>query len=173
MDPLTIMGLIKFVPDVVGLFNKKRGKDAKKAIETVGQIAEAVTGQTGSDAEKAIAEDPSLAYKFQLAVMADSHIQEQLELEDRGSAREMYKVNPEKASNIAEHIMKYNLVIIFILVIINILAIDRLQDAGPSLGLISNVIGLVMGGLLSERQAVTGFYFGSSLGSKLKNEGKK
>ena len=78
MDPLTVMGLVKFVPDIIGLFSKKRGKDAKIAIETVGQSAEAVTGQTGSDAEKAIAEDPSLAYKFQLAVMADSHIQEQL-----------------------------------------------------------------------------------------------
>ena len=168
MDALTVLGLVKYVPDLVGLFSKKRGKDAQKVIDTVGGIAESVTGKKGKDAEKAIAENPELAYKFQLAVMADSHVQDQLALEDMKSARDMYKVNPEQASKVAEHIMKYNLVLVFILVVINVLAVVHLKEDAAVLAIISNFIGIVLHALLNERQSVTGFFFGSSLGSKMK-----
>lgn len=170
MDPLTVLGLAKFVPDVIGLFSKKRGKDAQKAIEAVGKVAEAVTGQSGSAAAQAIAQDPELAYKFQLAVMADGHVQAQMELDDRRDARAMYKVNPEKAEHVAEHIMRYNIVIVFLLVIINVLAVMHLRDNTAVLAIVSNFIGIVLHALLNERQSVVGFYFGSSLGSKLKND---
>lgn len=172
MDPLTVIGLAKFVPDIIGLFDKRRGKDAKKAIQKVGEIAEAVTGQTGSNAEKAIANDPNLALEFQLAVMADTHVQDQLELEDRKSARELYKINPGKAEDVAEQVMRYNLVLVFLLVVINVLAVAKLKDDAAVLAIVSNFIGIAMHALLNERQAVVGFFFGSSLGSKLKNTGE-
>lgn len=168
MDPLTILGLVKFVPDLIGMFDKKKGEQAQKISETVGAVAEAVTGKKGDDAAKAIHADPALAYKFQLAVMADSHVKEQMDLDNTKSAREMYKVNPEQASKVANNIMKYNLVIVFLLVIINVLAVNHLKDNAAVLAIVSNFIGLVLGALLNERQAVVNFFFGSSMGSKNK-----
>jgi len=170
IDPLTIMGLIKFIPDLVGLFDKKRGKKTKEAIDTIGAIAEVVTGKTGDEAVNAIAKDPKLAYEFQLAVMADSHVQEQLAFEDRKSAREAYKVNNSQADKIAENIMKRNLPIILLLVVINIASVIYLKDQSAIIAIISSIIGIVIGNLNNERQQVVGFYMGSSLGSKIKGE---
>jgi len=170
MDPLSILGLIKFVPDIIGMFDTKKGQQAKKISETVGKVAEAVTGKTGQDAVSAIEKDPALAYKFKLAVMANSHVQEQMDLDNTKSARDMYKVNPEQASKVANNIMKYNLVIVFLLVIINVLAVMQLKDDAAVLAIVSNFIGIVMMALLQERQAVVNFFFGSSMGSKNKTK---
>tara|TARA_R110000851_G_C12738608_1_gene530588 strand:- start:227 stop:391 length:165 start_codon:yes stop_codon:yes gene_type:complete len=50
MDPFTVLGLIKYVPDLIGLFDSKKGEQAKKISETVGKIAETVTGKAGHEA---------------------------------------------------------------------------------------------------------------------------
>ena len=162
------LSLIKFVPDLIGMFDKKKGKQAQDIAATVTNVAETITGKKGEDAVTAINADPALAYKFQLAVMADSHVQEQMELDNTNAARDMYKVNPEQASKVATNIMKYNLVIVFLLVIINVLAVMNLQDNAAVLAIVSNFIGIVMMALLQERQAVVNFFFGSSMGSKNK-----
>ena len=170
MAPLAILGLVKYIPDLIGMFDKKKGADAKKITDVVGGIAETVTGKKGDDAANAIHSDPKLAYEFQLAVMADSHVQEQMDLDNTKSARDMYKVNPEQASKTAEHIMKYNLVIVFLLVIINVFAVAYLKDNAAVLAIVSNFIGIVLHALLNERQSVVNFFFGSSMGSKNKNQ---
>jgi len=164
------LGLIKFIPDLIGLFDSKKGEEAQKISETVSDIAEAVTGKKGQDAVDALEQDPVLAYQFKRDVMADSHVREQMDLENTKSARDMYKVSPEQAGKVADNIMRYNLVIVFLLVIINILAIRELKDDTVVLALISNFIGLVLGALLNERQAVVNFFFGSSMGSKNKSK---
>jgi hypothetical protein len=169
MDPFSILGLIKFVPDLIGMFDSKKGEQAKKISETVGRVAEAVTGKTGQDAVSAIEQDPSLAYKFKLAVMADSHVVEQMNLDNTKSARDMYKVSPEQAAKVADNIMKYNLVIVFLLVVINVGSVVGLRNHAAVLAIVSNFIGIVMMALLSERQAVVNFFFGSSMGSKNKH----
>ena len=38
--------------------------------------------------------------------------------------------------------------------------------------IVSNIFGLLINSLISERQSVVGFFFGSSLGSKLKDKGR-
>jgi hypothetical protein len=169
MDPFTVLGLIKYVPDLIGLFDSKKGKQAKEISATVGKIAEAVTGKSGQDAVIAIEQDPILSHKFKMAVMADSHVAEQMHLDNTKSAREMYKVNPEQAAKVANNIMKYNLVIVFLLVLINVASVVGLRDHAAVLAIVSNFIGIVMMALLSERQAVVNFFFGSSMGSKNKN----
>jgi len=169
MDPFSIIGLVKFIPDLIGLFDKKRGKKAQDVIGAVGKIAESVTGKQGHSAVEALENNPDLVYKFQLAVMADEHVQDQMRLEDLKTAREMYQVNPQQANKIAEHIMRYNLILVFILVVINVISVMYLKDSAAVLAIISNFIGIALNALLNERQAVTGFYFGSSLGSKMKD----
>lgn len=168
IDPLTVLGLVKFIPDIIGLFDSKKGAQAKKITETVGKVAESVTGKTGQEAVSAIEQDPQLAYQFKLAVMEDSHVQEQMTLENTKSARDMYKVNPEQAAKVADNIMKYNLIIVFLLVIINVLAVIHLKDDAAILAIVSNFIGIVMMALIQERQSVVNFFFGSSMGSKNK-----
>ena len=170
MTPLAVLGLLKYIPDVVGLFDKKRGQKAKEAIDVVGSIAEAVTGKSGNEAIKVLEEDTGKALEFQLAVMADARVQDQLELEDIKSAREMYTVNPAQAEKVAQIIMAFNLPIVFLLVIINILVVVYLKDDAVLLAIICNFIGIVLHALLNERQSIIGFYFGSSLGSKLKEQ---
>ena len=64
--------------------------------------------------------------------------------------------------------MKYNLVIVFLLVIINVIAVWYLKNDAAVLAIISNFIGITLGALLNERQAVINFFFGSSMGSKNK-----
>lgn len=170
MDPFTILGLIKYVPDLVGLFDSKKGEQAQKISDTVGKIAEAVTGDTGQAAVNALEHDPALAYKFKLAVMADSHVIDQIKADNMNSARDMYKVNPERASKTAEHIMKYNLINVFLLVIVNVCAVIYLKEDAAVLAIVSNFIGIVLHALLNERQSVVNFFFGSSMGSKNKSK---
>lgn len=163
------LALAKFVPDVISLFSHKRGKQAQDAISAIENVANTLTGKTGDDAVAAIEADPQLAYEFKIAVMADSHISEQLKADDRKDARAAYKVNHEQADKVAQSIMKLNLPSVLALALINIAAVYFLKEYGPILAIASNLIGIVIGRLLSERESVVGFYFGSSLGSKMKD----
>lgn len=165
----TALALAKFVPDIIGLFSPKRGKQAQDAMEAVQNVASAVTGKSGDEAVRAIEADPELAYQFKIAVMADSHVSEQLEAEDRKSARDSYKVHHEQADKVAQSIMARNLPTVFLLVLVNIAGVIWLKDKGELIAIVSNIIGIVIGQLLAERQSVVGFFFGSSLGSKMKN----
>lgn len=167
------MSLLKYVPDVIGLFDSKKGEKAQEAMSAVEKVAEAITGKKGDEAVTAIAEDPELAYKFKIAVMADSHISEQLRAADIKSARDSYKVHHEQADKVAQSIMAKNLPTIFILVLVNVASVcgaKYFNMPGEVLAIISNLIGIVIGQLLAERQSVVGFFFGSSLGSKMKNK---
>ena len=169
----TALALVKFIPDIIGLFSHKRGSQAKIAMEAVASVAEAVTGKSGDDAVKAISESPELALEFKIAVMADSHISEQMQADEMKDARGAYKVHHEQADKVAESIMSKNLITIFVLVLVNIASIavaKYFNLPGEILAIISNLIGIVIGQLLSERQSVVGFFFGSSLGSKMKNK---
>lgn len=96
-----------------------------------------------------------------------------LENEDRSSAREMRKsTGSEFVDKLAMHIMKTNLPAVGILVIVNIIVLicAKIYKIDVSVVLaVGNVVGMVIGDLLRERREVTGFYLGSSIGSKLKD----
>ncbi len=169
----TALTLAKFVPDIIGLFDSKRGKQAQTAMEAVESVASAVTGKTGDDAVKALEANPELAYKFKVAVMADSHVSEQLASEDRKDARASYKVHHEQADKIAGSIMRWNLPSMMLMAAIQVAVIilAKKYDLDVTIvAIVSNILGLVINSLISERQSVVGFFFGSSLGSKMKND---
>ena len=140
-------------------------------MDAVENVASEITGKTGDDAVKAIEADPELAYKFKIAVMADSHVSEQMIADDMKDARDSYKTHHEEADKVSRSIMSRNLPTVFALVIVNILCTYYFKDDGNIIAIVSNIIGIVIGQLLSERQSVVGFFFGSSLGSKIKNKG--
>jgi hypothetical protein len=45
-----------------------------------------------------------------------------------------------------------------------------LDGKGEVIAIVSNFIGIAIGNLFSERQSVVNFFFGSSVGSKLKDK---
>lgn len=168
MDPLSIaLGLAKVAPVVAGWIGGDKAEEA--ATEVVG-IAEKLTGKSGSDALDAINADPAMALEFQKAVLKDKHRLDELYLQDKANAREMYKVHHEQTDKISERIMSWNLLAILALVLINGLAIYYLKEQAAVLATVSNLLGIVIKSLLDERKEVTGFYFGSSVGSKMKDE---
>jgi len=86
-------------------------------------------------------------------------------------AREMYeKTNHDTADKLADRVMKWNLPVILALVLINIASVIYLKENGTVIAIISNFIGMAMGQLFTERQSVVNFFFGSSKGSKEKQD---
>lgn len=170
MEPISIaLALAKFVPDIVGLFSKKRGEEAHKAASTVSSIAEAVTGEKGKSAVAALEASPELALEFEKAVMADKHIEEQMAYDDRQDARDMYELHHQATDDLSHFIMAWNLPAVMMLVGLQIAAMFFFREKPEFLALISTTFGFIINALLNERQQVTGFRFGSSVGSKAKD----
>jgi len=88
----------------------------------------------------------------------------------REQAHETYRNKSDKADEIAEQIIKRNLPIIGLLVIINVILVYVMKDEATLIAIASNVIGITIGNLFAERQAIVNFFFGSSIGSKEKQE---
>jgi hypothetical protein len=92
----------------------------------------------------------------------------ELEVKDRISARETYQLKNEMADKIANRIVRWNIWIALALVAINILCTLFLDNI--AIAVASNVIGILLGQVLRERGTVVDFFFGSSLGSKNKDD---
>ena len=88
-------------------------------------------------------------------------------LADTADARDMYEKKNEMADAVARRIIKYNLIIVFGLVMVLIACTIFLKD-NVLLALISSTIGGVSAQLLTERMTIVQFFFGSSAGSKEK-----
>lgn len=85
-DPISIaMGLAQFAPQVIKWIS---GSDkAAEAAGKVVQIAEAVTGRQGPEAVEALKADPALVLQFRQAVMANETELDKAYLADRADAR--------------------------------------------------------------------------------------
>jgi len=167
---LGILGLVaSYAPEIVGMFTGG-GSKVDKAIEIASNLAESVTGKKGDEAMAAIEGSPELQLEFKKALMADSHIAEEMRLNDRADARDMFKHNNDMQKDMAKQIMKMNLPFIFALLTINaaimVFVTAEYAAAAQALG---TMIGMVIQSLLKERQDLVGFSFGSSAGSKQKD----
>jgi hypothetical protein len=85
-------------------------------------------------------------------------------------AHETYQNNGDMGNEIAKQIINRNLPIIGILVITNVLLVYFLKEHATLIAIASNIIGITIGNLFAERQAIVNFFFGSSLGSKEKDK---
>tara|TARA_R110000803_G_scaffold169492_1_gene232514 strand:- start:831 stop:1349 length:519 start_codon:yes stop_codon:yes gene_type:complete len=89
--------------------------------------------------------------------------------EDIKDARDTYEKTDHKiADSIAMRIINYNLWVVLLAVIIEILAVIFIDDK-VLIAIISGAIGSITTALLQERQQVINFFFGSSKGSKDKS----
>lgn len=164
MDPITVaMGLAQFAPQIIKWVT---GSDkAAEAAEKVVGIAEAVTGQHGPAALDALKADPSLVLKFRQAVMANETELDRIYLADRADAR--------KRDTAFVQAGRYNwradllalLAVVGLVVCVWFIARD---SSLPERAV--NAIMFVAGVLAAAVRDVYGFEFGSSRGSKDKDD---
>jgi hypothetical protein len=85
-------------------------------------------------------------------------------------AHDTYQTKHEMADTIAKRIIERNLPYIAVLVTANLALIHYMKTEVALLAIASNIIGITIGNLFAERQAIVNFFFGSSLGSKQKQK---
>lgn len=86
---------------------------------------------------------------------------------DLDSARDMYKEKSDMADSVAKKIIDWNLWILLALVVIQVLVIMFVD--GQIAAVVTGVVGTITGALINERNTVVNFFFGSSQGSKDKD----
>lgn len=164
MDPITIaMGLAQFAPQII-----KWVSGSDKAAEAAGkviEIAQTVTGKQGTDAIDALRLDPELAVKFRDSVLAREADLDKAYLVDRQSARDRDVALAQAG--------RYN----WRADVLAVLAVGGLvvcmwfiaKDSGMPERAV-NAIMFVAGVLAAAVRDVYSFEFGSSRGSKEKDE---
>lgn len=164
MDPITIaMGLAQFAPQIIKWVtgSDKAGEAAGKVVE----IAEVVTGRTGPDALDALKADPAMVMQFRQAVKAQEADLDKAYLADRQSARDRDVALAQAG--------RYN----WRADVLAVLAVGGLvvcmwfiaKDSGMPERAV-NAIMFVAGVLAAAVRDVYSFEFGSSRGSKEKDE---
>lgn len=133
-----------------------------KAINMVGNVA---TGDILGAVKTLIKKDDGISPEQE----KEAYKLIELDYQDRAGAREMYKVENEMADSIAKRVIVWNLWIVFIALVIEILVVIYMEDK-TLIAIISSAIGGLTTALLQERQQVINFFFGSSIGSKNKEK---
>ncbi|MDB9980491.1 hypothetical protein OAD61_00115 [bacterium] len=148
----------------VGNWLRKIGRSdiLETAIAMVGDVA---TGDILGAVKTLIAKDKGISKEQEVA--ANSLIE--MDYADRAGAREMYKTENEMADEIAKRVIIWNLWIVFLAIVIEILVVIYMEDK-TLIAIISSAIGGLVTALLQERQQVINFFFGSSIGSKNKDK---
>jgi hypothetical protein len=160
------LGLAKYIPEVMRLFGKE---DSAEVADRVLGVASAVTGiKDPSKAAEAIKQSPELQIKLKKLTMEDKWMQERIDLDNVKDARNMYAANHAAADQIGKHVIKFNLPLALALFFGNIIALYFFRDHSELLLILGNMTGFLLNSLLKERQDIINFYFGSSLGSKIK-----
>jgi Iap family predicted aminopeptidase len=93
------------------------------------------------------------------------------EVNEMANARKSYGKHNEQADKIADNVMKFNILYAVLIALAQIAALTFAKDMSDAvIVVIGNVCGWIIKGVLDERKDVTGFYFGSSIGSKAKDK---
>lgn len=155
----------------VGKFLKSKGFNI--VMNAVGTVVPGV--KLLNDVKEMVIGDPvykSLSEEDQQTFLNLHNIEMELldkQLADVADARDLYEKKNEMADAVARRIIKYNLPIIFLLVCVLIACTIYLKD-NVLLALISSSIGGVCSQLSTERMTIVNFFFGSSAGSKEKQQ---
>ena len=133
-----------------------------KAINMVGDVA---TGDFLGAVKTLIKKDDGISVEQE----KEAYKLIELDYQDRAGAREMYKAENKMADEIAKRVIVWNLWIVFLAIVIEILVVIYMQEK-TLIAIISSAIGGLTTALLQERQQVINFFFGSSIGSKTKDK---
>ena len=177
--------LASAIPSLINLFTGETSR-TDSVVNLAKQAGELLGLGSNASADEVVAHlgtNPDAVVKLkELEVTAkdleNQHLRKQVEEANRTEetkrrmAHETYRLKNDKQDRIAEQIIRWNLPVIFLLVCINIGLVYFLRDKEYStlIAIASNIIGVVIGNLMNERQAIINFFFGSSMGSKEKQE---
>jgi hypothetical protein len=172
IDPVTAVTLGKAISDATGLTDWIAGKFGESApvARKVIDIATSVTGaKNPQDVVDILTRDSAKAAEVAQAVRDQEMELINLAYQDLKDARGMYqKTGHEQADKIAAHVITWNAPLVGVLLTLYGISLVYVKDANTA-----QAVGTLLGGsiaaLWQERQAVMGFFFGSSLGSKLKD----
>jgi hypothetical protein len=177
--PLALIGMI---PSIINLFTGETSRTdsvidlAKKAGEALG-----MENASPEDVLKHIEQNPDAVVKlkeleFNAKALENEHLRKQVEEADRheeakrNMAHETYRIKSDKQDRIAEQIISFNLPVIAVLVLVNIGLVYYMKENASLIAIASNIIGVAIGNLFNERQSIINFFFGSSMGSKEKQD---
>lgn len=175
MDPITLITGALSIADALGLDewfgNLVGGKPGAKVASKVVEMAKAATGaNSAEEAVNRLKTNSPAAQALKSAFIANEHELALAAYEDRQSARQMYQgTDHAMTDKIAKSVINLNPLFILLLVSLNAAVIVWVEN--PTIAVaIGNVIGISIGQLWQERQAVINFFFGSSQGSKQKTQ---
>lgn len=174
MEPVTVISTALAIAEASGLsgwLGRKLGGDiGERTAETITDIAGRITNvDEPEEILEVLRKDKVLAGELKQLIIANEHELKIAYLRDVESARDMYKSTDHKqADKIADSITKWNTLIVFCLICVNIAVVVFIPD--PTLvALVSNMIGASISYLWNERSTVINFFYGSSQGSKDKS----
>lgn len=170
MDPITLAvgGLAYAVPKIAEWLG---GSKAAEAAQAVADVAVKVAGVSDIPAAvHALNGDSEKLASFEQEMKKLELEFDRLYLSDKNNARDMYKTEHTTADAIAQRVMQWNLVWLLVVLAAQCCAMWFLRDNPDILAAVSATCGFIINGLLAERREVTGFYFGSSLGSRIKDK---
>jgi hypothetical protein len=152
------------------LQEKFAGRPSLNVATRILELAEAATAT--SDPQRAlehIKNRPEERRKLQVMAQQWQHQLVKMHYDDLRDARGMYAEQSDNADRIARQIMSWNLPAIVALVGANCAAVYLIENPTIAVAL-GNIIGASITYLWNERSQVVGFFFGSSLGSKSKQD---
>lgn len=163
--------IAEYAPDIVAAVATGGGSLAVTGLRILGK--ELLGDENATEAE--IFKAAEKATPEQLANIAKAnhkHVEAMAKIQsgEMANARAMHKDNNAMADKIADKITTYNVMYVMAMIIINCLVVKFLADDAALVAIASNVIGMTIKSLLDQIQSVTGFYFGSSIGSKAKDK---
>ena len=148
------------------LQDKFEDKPSLKAAERILALAESATAtHSPEEALERINTDADHRFRVKRLLLQREEALIQLHYEDLRDARRMYGRQHDNADRIARQIMTWNLPAIVALVGANCAAIYLIENPTIAVAL-GNIIGASVTYLWQERSQVVGFFFGSSMGSK-------
>jgi hypothetical protein len=163
-------GLDDWVLDKLGLADSGAAKLAGKILD---YATDATGNSSPTKALERLSNNPVALQAFKDKVLANEHELKKLSFADKQNARQMYQVHHNQADVIADRIMKYNPLYIGICLAIQACALYFLQGNASLLSLITSILTMAIKSFFDERKEVNGFFFGSSMGSKQKDQKDK
>lgn len=150
----------RYLPEAIGWLKGDKAEDAARDLLNIAQ--QVTNTETDEYAADALNNDKALGSEFRLKVLEYKQARDALYLSDKQNARSNYKTARTTADLIATGIMTRSLILILLLVAANFSALYLIGDRAELIALISNLIGVVIGALLNERNSVISFFFGAS-----------
>ncbi len=164
------------IADALGIdewLKKKLGKSNNDAAKVASKFIDLAVTKSGvknpDDILYKIEENPVLAAQLKTLMLDNAQALAMAPYQERKDARDMYEVNSKQAEKIADHIVIYNNVYIAFYLVVLGLVMYFIKDNAAVSAPVSSLITIIIKSKLDEQMQITGFYFGSSLGSKLKN----